>query len=129
MEAGLWQADEFVGLQRQAPAGVPKAVAGRRHRVGASIGAVHRLQEKVTEVKAFEARGFRPLLGEDQFQLVAGGDEERRAGLRADADPVNAGGAGLVPLVSMATSKPRLCSASIDAPSNCSSGSPPVQTT
>ena len=39
------------------------------------------------------------------------------------------GGTGNVPLVSIATSNPRRCSAATSAPSSCRSGSPPVQTT
>ena len=39
------------------------------------------------------------------------------------------GGGGIVPLVSIAISKPRACNAAISGGSSCNSGSPPVQTT
>ena len=87
----LGQANQFVGLQRQAPAGMAEAVACRGLDVGADARAVHRLKEKVAEVKLLEAGGLRALLREDELQLVAGGQHQRRVGLGVYANPVDAG--------------------------------------
>ena len=67
----LGQANQFVGLQRQAPAGMAEAVPGSSLYVGANVGAIHRLKEKMAEVKVFEAGGLRVRLREDELQLVA----------------------------------------------------------
>jgi hypothetical protein len=58
------------------------------------VGAVHRLQKETPEIERFEAGRVGVVLREDEFQLVAGALDERRAALRADADPVDAGRRG-----------------------------------
>ena len=84
---------------------------------------------RMAEIEPTKSLGGRPLLRVDQLQFVPRGEDQRRSGLGAHADPVEAAGGGWVPLVSTATWNPAACSASTAASSSCSSGSPPVQTT
>src|SRR5271165_3161443 len=87
----LRQTDQFVGLQGQAPSRMAEAITRRRLYVGALVRSVHRLKEKMAEVKPLEARRIGALLRKNEFQLVAGLLNERRAGLGAYTNPVDAG--------------------------------------
>ena len=109
----LGQADQLVGLERKAPLRMAQAIQRRGLYIGGGIRSVHRLKEKVAEVKPLEAWRFGALLRENEFQFVARGEHKRRVGLRANAIQSMPGGGVSVPLVSMATSKPRACSAAI----------------
>src|SRR5690348_18043886 len=66
--------------------------------IARAIRPVHRLEEKVAEVEAHVALGFRAFLGEDQLQLVTRPLDELGSRLRADADPVDAGRYGQCPV-------------------------------
>ena len=118
-----------MGLQAQPPLRMRQAVLDRQPGVLLAVGAVHRLQQQVREVQVLEPLRRRAVLRIDQLQFVAAGQRSGRAGLRADADPVEPAGAAWVPLVSTATSNPAACRASTAASSSWSSGSPPVHTT
>ncbi len=91
-----WDAEEFVGLEGEAPAGVGLAVGDGGGGVGLAVGAVHGLEEEGGEGEVGEALGLGAGLGEDQLQLIAGGDDEVGAGFGGQAHPVDAvfGGAG-----------------------------------
>ena len=65
----------------------------------------------------------------DELELVAARQHERRAGLRAHADPVESRRRLLGSVGLDRDLESRACSASTAASSSCSSGSPPVQTT
>ena len=95
-----------------------------------TLGAVHRLQEEVVEVQLRRtARARRRPAGRPASarRPVVSTSSAPAFGLtQTQSIPA---GAGSVPLVSIAISKPRACSASTSASSSCSSGSPPVHTT
>ena len=83
----------------------------------------------MVEIPGLEGRRVRTRLGEHHLEFVAGTKDPVRATFRAYADPVDAGGRDMVPLVSIAISTDRSLNAVTRGSSNCSSGSPPVQTT
>ena len=81
------------------------------------------------EVGVGEALGRRGLLRVDELELVAAQQHRVRAGLRADADPVDPGGR-LERAVGLDRDLEARGVERVDGgASSCSSGSPPVQTT
>src|SRR5829696_8959533 len=89
--------EQLVSLQAEAPARVLEAVLKGGLHVPPRLGGVSRvegLEHEVLEVELDEALrlGGRMALRIDELELVAPGEHERRIGLRAHADVVDAGG-------------------------------------
>src|SRR5207245_4071103 len=74
----------------QSPARMRPAIGNGKLRVARAFRAVHRLQEEMRESEMLEALGLGTGLREHELQLIAAFHDERRAGLGADADPVDA---------------------------------------
>ena len=69
-----------------------QAILDRTPRVCGSVCVIHRLQQEVVEGEVRELLRQRVVLRIDQLQFVALLDHQFARGLRADADPVDAGG-------------------------------------
>ena len=83
---------------------------------------------KWVKSRSSSARGSSSTLRIDELQLVAGALRERRARLRAHADPVDGARHRAACRWSRWRSRsPRACRPSINGSSTCSIGSPPVQ--
>ena len=79
-----------MGLHAQTPAGMRQTIGHGRGGVRVSLRPVHRLQEEALECQRLEPRRIDAGLRIDQLQLLAAGQRQRRVGLGADADPVDA---------------------------------------
>ena len=123
--------EELVGLQAQPPLRVRQAVRdGERgccaSRSGPSIGC----RKKWSKSSASKRSGSAPACGKTSFSSSPAREHERRAGLGAHADPVDA--CRRPAACRWSRSRPRSRSRAARrraAASSCSSGSPPVQTT
>ena len=75
-------------LERQAPFRPLHRQANRRVDRPLAVGAVHRLDQEMAEIPAFELGRIDSVLGPDQLQFVARALDDLGPGLGADADPV-----------------------------------------
>jgi len=82
-------------LEAESPGGVGEAILEGEAGVLGGVWAIHGLEEEVLEVEAGEVFGERERLGVDEFEFVASGEVEGRAGFWADADPIEVGWRGL----------------------------------
>src|SRR5690349_3504080 len=88
-------AADLVGLQTQAPNGLAHAGVDAQRDVGRLLRAVHGLQEAMCELAGLcHLRKIETRLRPYQFELLARLLNPRRAGLRADAQPVDTEGRG-----------------------------------
>src|SRR5207244_2982436 len=78
------------GLQAELPLRVGEAEADRPFGIAGAVRSVHRLYRKAMKVEPGKVERVEPLLRYDDLQLVPAGYHERRVGLWADADPVDA---------------------------------------
>src|SRR5512146_1419515 len=85
-------AQYLVRLQAETPARMREAIVHGVGRIALARRTVHRLQEEVREFEPLVALRLCAGLGEYELELVAALERERRVSLRADADPVDAGG-------------------------------------
>ena len=98
----IWNPDELVGLDAEAPMRMGEAIGDRRAVFSAERVAIHRLQPEMSEIEAAQRLPGRGLPAERPASAPRRGCDEGRAGLGADAQPVDAGGGACVPLVSTA---------------------------
>ena len=122
-------AEDLVRLQAQPPLWMREAVVAGAPVLASPAGPSIGCRKKCSKSSAGSAAGSSPVLREDQLQLVSRAAARIGPGLRADADPVDAGrrrqgAVGLdgdleAPGVQRVDQRP----------SSCSIGSPPVQTT
>jgi len=78
-----------MGLQAQAPLRMGQTIAKCGCRILLLGRVVERLKEEMREVQILKPFRFSTLLWENQLQLVTRLQDELRAGLRTDADPVD----------------------------------------
>ncbi len=79
-------------LQAEPPLRMAQAIVDRARGVLDHVGSVHRLQREALEGEIGEILRRRIRLRIDQLEFMAPAHHEIGAGLRADADPVHAGG-------------------------------------
>src|SRR3954452_1252778 len=84
--------DELVGLETELPLRVREAVLERELGVAGEVRPVHRLEVELSKVVCFEAVRLSIRLRIDELQFAPVSQDRLRAGLRADADPVDARG-------------------------------------
>lgn len=81
-------------LHAQSPLRMLQAVFDREVRILLAVGAIHRLQVKVSEVQPVVLAGLGFRLRVDQLQFITGNNDQFGTGFGADTDPVDAGGDG-----------------------------------
>ena len=106
-----------------------EAIPHRKVRIVGAVGAVHRLEKEIAERKGLEVVGLGTSLRKDQLQFVAAALNQFRAGLRADANPIQSRRGGDCSVGLHGDLKAARMKAAIRHSSSCSRGSPPVQTT
>ena len=81
-------------LNAEPPFRVREAIGDRSVDIvgGLCLALIHRLEQEVGEVQAFERGGLDLALRVDQLELIAALNDDRGGGLGADADPVDADG-------------------------------------
>ncbi len=89
---GLPHANILVGLNAQSPPRVGQAVIHREDGICRLIWPIHRLEPKVLEGQVLEPIWQGLCLRKDQLQLLPRNLKDRRTGLWADADPIDASG-------------------------------------
>src|SRR5271154_3444303 len=80
-----------MGLQTQLPLRVIETKADRQFGVAPAVRTIHRLDRKAAEGEIGKSERVEPFLGYDDFQLVAGGDDDWVIDLWANANPVEIG--------------------------------------
>ena len=88
--AALPDSEQPLNLEADAPLRMLQAVGHRELAVTLHGWPMHRLQEEVPEGQSVELLRLQAVLRVHELQLITAIDEQRRAGLRADGDPVDA---------------------------------------
>ncbi len=82
-------------LQAESPLWVCFAIIDGAPGILFQMGPIHGLEEKVSEIPILHLLGLHGDLGIDEFEFIAGLQKNFGGGLGADAQPVDACGAGL----------------------------------